>query len=370
MAVTDFGALVGTRKKVWETTAWKQGTDNAFFYATGMMGSGNEDDTKPIHLVTDLTKTSSGDKCVMQLVAELQGDGIAGDNEVNGNEEQLVNDELEIVVDMFSAAVKSKGRMAEQRVVLRFRSLARNKLAFWLGDKLDEMTFLMASGRAFTLKLDGTTRPASQLPSLAFASSVAAPTSNRIMYQGAATSEATLTTGDKMTWNFLVSAAAKAKRLRLKPIRMNGKDCYCIVMSVEQMRDLKQDTNYQTNVGRAGTRGNANPLFSGEVALIDNLILFEHAKVFNTLGLASASKWGSGGTVDGAQALLLGAQALGFARIGDPAWDEADQNNYGRAPGVAYGRMVGLVKSAYRSIYDSNTTQDFSILALKTAAAQ
>lgn len=370
MAETDFGSLVGTRKKVWETTAWKQGVDNAFWYATGMMGSGNDDDTKPIHLVTDLTKTSSGDKCIMQLVAELQNDGIAGDNPINGNEEALVNDELEIVVDMFSNAVKSKGRMAEQRVVLRFRSLARNKLAFWLGDKLDEMTFLMASGRAFSLKLDGSARGASQLTALAFAGSVAAPTSNRILFQGVATSEATLTTADKMTWNFLVTAAAKAKRLRLKPIRMNGKDCYCIVMSVEQMRDLKQDPNYQTNAGRAGTRGPSNPLFTGEVSFIDNLCLFEHAKVFNTFGLASGSKWGAAGTVDGAQALLVGAQALGFARIGDPAWDEGDQTNYGRAPGVAYGRMVGLVKSAYKSIYDGNTTQDFSLLSMKTAAAQ
>src|SRR5689334_21529224 len=119
MAVTDFGALVGTRKRLWETTSWKQGVDSSFWYATGMMGGGGDDDTKPIHLVTDLTKTSSSDKCVMQLVAELQGDGIAGDAEVNGNAEQLVNDELEIVIDMFSNAVKSKGRMAEQRVVLR-----------------------------------------------------------------------------------------------------------------------------------------------------------------------------------------------------------------------------------------------------------
>ncbi len=370
MAVTDFGALVGTRKKVWEETAWIQGLDKAFWFATGMMGSGNDDDTKPIHLVTDLTKTSGGDKCIMQLVAELQGDGIAGDNDVNGAEEQLINDELEIVIDMFSNAVKSKGRMAEQRVVLRFRSLARNKLSYWLGDKLDEMTFLMASGRAFTLKLDGSTRGTSQLPALAFAGSVTAPSSNRVLYQGVATSEASLTAGDTMTWNFLVTAAARAKRLRLKPIRMNGKDCYCVVMSVEQMRDLKKDPNYQTNAGRADARGAANQLFTGQVGMIDNLILFEHAKVFNTFGLSSGSKWGASGTVDGAQALLLGAQALGFARIGDPAWDEADQNNYGRAPGVAYGRMVGLVKSQFRSIYDGNTTQDFSILSLKTAAAQ
>ena len=91
--------------------------------------------------------------------------------------------------------------------------------------------------------------------------------------------------------------------------------------------------------------------------------------MFNTLGLASASKWGAGGLVDGAQALLLGAQALGFARIGEPNWNESDNQDYGNRQGVAYGRMIGLLKPQFRSIYDGNTAQDFSVLAVKTAAA-
>lgn len=370
MSLTDFGALTGAQKKVWSEVTWIQGRDQQFWYSSGMMSSGSSDDTKPIHLVTELTQTERGDRCVMQLVAELQNDGFVGDNPAEDNEESLVNDEQEIVIDQLRNAIKSKGRMSEQRTVLRFRSLARNKLSFWLADKLDELTFLTASGRAYTLKTDGSTRAAtSQLPNLAFASSVTAASSNRVIYPGTVTTEGSITASDTMSWTFLVKCAAYARYRRIKPIRMNGRDCYCIVMTPQQARDLKTDTNYMTNVGRAGPRGGSNELFSGAFAVVDGLALFEHPKVFNTLGLASASKWGAGGLVDGAQALLLGAQALGFARIGEPNWNESDNQDYGNRQGVAYGRMIGLLKPQFRSIYDGNTAQDFSVLAVKTAAA-
>jgi N4-gp56 family major capsid protein len=369
--LTDFGALSAAQKKLWSEVTWIQGRDQQFWFASGMMGSGNSDDNKPIHLVTELTKDERGDRCVMQLVKELQGDGIVGDNDLEGNEESLVNDEQEIVIDQLRNAVKSKGRMSEQRTVLRFRALARNKLSFWLADKLDELTFLTAAGRAYTLKLDGSTRSGtSQLPQLAFAASVTAASSNRVVHAGAATTEGTITAADTMSWNFIVKVGALARWRRLKPVMMDGRSCYSIVMTPQQARDLKQDPNYQTNVGRAASRGTSNPLFKGSFADIDGIYLFEHPKCFNTTGLASGSKWGAGGLVEGAQAMLLGAQALGFARIGDPNWAESDNKDYEARQGIGYGRMIGLLKPQFESIYDGNTTQDFSLLQLKTAAAQ
>lgn len=368
MAETDFGALTNARKKVWSERTWIQGRDRSFWYANGMMGSGTDDDNKPIHLVTELTATDRGDRCVMQLINELQGDGVAGDNPLDGNEESLVNDDQEIVIDQFRSAVKNKGRMAEQRTVIRFRAQARNKLSYWLTDKLDEMTFLMGSGRAFTLKLDGSTRPGtSQLPLLQFASSVVAASTERVVFPNAVTAENNITTADTMSWIYLVKCAAYARYKRLKPIRMNGKELYCVVMTPQQARDLKTDSNYMTNVGRAQVRGDNNPLFTGAFAMIDNLLLYEHPKVYNTLG--TATKWGAGTNVNGAQALLLGAQAIGFARIGEASWEESTLTDYNNKKGIGYGRMVGLLKPHFRSIYDNNASVDFSILHLKTAAA-
>lgn len=376
MATTDFGSLSAARKKVWSNRIWIEGIDSMFWNATGMMGRGVEDATRPVHLVSELTSTERGDKCVMQLVNELEGDGVAGDSQLEGNEEALVNSEIELTIDQFRNGVKSQGRMSEQRTVIRFRAQARQKLQTWLSQRLDEMAFLTISGVAYTEHTDGRNRSAaSQLPNLAFAADVTAPTSNRTIFQGAATSTATVQASETITWNFLVEVCAKMRRRNIKPIRDGGREKYCVVMSEEQARDLKQDSNYQSVVQNAGRRGPSNPLFNYSFADVDGLVLFSHNKVYNTLGATSGTdKWGAGSNVDGAQALAFGAQALGFARLGDPDYEESDNTDYGNKAGIAYGRIIGWKKPVYRSTNDLDSsgnpqTEDFGVFSVYTAAA-
>lgn len=372
MAQTDFGALSPLQKKIYSAKVIKAGRDNSFFMGqNGFMSSGLDDASKPIHYIDELTETERGDKCVMPLVLDLEGDGVVDDNDLEGNEESMIADYLEIKVSQMRHGVKNRGKMSEQKTVLRFRALAKDKLSFWLGDKVDEILFLVGSGVALTSLTNGATRSgASQLPSLSFAGDISAPTSNRKVYGGTATSTGTLTTSDTMKWTLLVKTKALAVRRRLKPIKVNGKNTYVIVMSPEQARDLKNDSDYKTIAAQAEKRGSDNPLFTGAFIMVDGLYLYEHNKVYNTLGLTSGvDKWGSGFTVDGAQALLMGAQAIGYARIGSPEWGESDQTDYGNKQGVSYGLMLGAIKAKFKSRADSNTTQDFSLISIYTAAA-
>lgn len=366
MAVTDFGALTAAQKKVWAGKLWLQFRNESFWMANGFIGTNIN---TPIQRIEELTKTSKGLQCVMQLVNDLAGDGVVGDNQLTGNEEAMVNDAQTIQIDMLAHAVKSKGAMSEQATVIRFREQAKDKLAFWLPDKIDELMFLTAAGRAYTLNVDLSTRGVSQLPQLTFASDVVAPSTNRIKYAGTATSEATLATGDKMSWNMIVSSRTYARRQGLRPIRQGGKEFYCIVMSPEQRRDLLLDPTYQTIVRSAESRGSDNPLFKNALAVVDGVILYEHRKVINTTGLANASKWGAGGTVEGAQATLLGAGALGFTTLGGGEWTEADQNDYGRKPGIGYQQMLGLLKPQFKPKATSASREDYGTIAVKTAAA-
>lgn len=364
---TNFGALSLARKKLWAADIWEAGRDASFWNMNGFMGDGA---SNVIQRITNLTQTERGNEVIMQLVGDLVGDGTVGDNRLEDNEEALFNDAISLKIDQLRHGVRSAGAMSEQETIIRFRSQAKEKLGFWFGDKVDELLFLTAAGRAYSLKLDGSTRGTSQLPSLKFGADVAAPSTNRIRYTGAATSEATLTTADTMTWNVVVSTQAFAKRKRMKPIRSGGREYYALVMSTEQARDLKKDATYQQNVGRAAERGSNNPLFKGAFAIVDGVILYEHNKVFNTLGLVSGStKWGAGQTVDGAQAMLLGCQAMGFAQLYDTKYTESDNTDYGNRPGIAVGRMVGVLKPQFPSPVDANAREDFGIVTLKTAAA-
>jgi N4-gp56 family major capsid protein len=371
MAATDFGQLTDAQKRVWSGDLWKQFRDDSFFMSNGFVGNSQSDMNRPVYRVTQLTETERGTECVMQLVNDMQSDGVAGDNLLEGQEEALVNDAQIIKVDMLRNGLKSKGSMAEQATVIRFRQQAKDKLGFWLPDKMDELMFLTTSGRAYSLKTDGSARGTSQLTQLKFASDVVAPSANRITYGGTASSEATLTTSDTMKWDTIVKAKAKAARAGVRPIRQGGKDYYIIVMSTEQRRDLLLDTTYQTIASRAAERGvKENPLFNNAMITIDGAVLYEHRKVFNTLGLASSSKWGASGTVDGAQALLMGAQAIGFATI-DPngVWGESDRTDYGNRPGIGYGRKFGLLKPQFKPLASSTSREDYAVISVKTAAA-
>lgn len=371
MATTDFSSLTAAQKEHWAVETFMQGRDESFWDSSGLVGQNTSDHNKPVHLIDELSETieGAGSKVTMQIVHDLAEDGIAGDQQLTGNEERMVNEAQTIQIDMLRHGVKKNGRMSEQKTVTKFRTHAKGQLAFWLADTVDELQFLTAAGRAYTLNTDGSTRASSTLSQLAFAADVVAASSNRIIHAGSATSEATITASDTMDWDLLVDAKAKAGRKKIRPIRSGGKSYYVVIMSTEQMRDLRKDADFKSILQNAGPRGKSNPLFTGAECEVEGLILYEHNKVYNTQGLTSGvDKWGSGSNVDGAQAMLLGAQAMGKAMVTEPFWEEADINDYKNQPGIAYGQIFGLLKPQFEGPADG-TTEDYGVLSIKTAAA-
>lgn len=370
MALTDFGSLTDIQKKIYSLNISKQGRDDNFWMSNGFMGSSTDDTSKPIQKITELTKTEKGTQAVMPLIGDISG-GVVGDNQLEGNEQPILADAQTIQIDQLRNGCRSKGRMSEQATVIRFRVQARDVLAFWLADLIDELLFLTGAGRAFTLNTDGSTRATSQIPSLAFAGDVAAASTNRVMYAGSATSEATITTADTCTWDLVTQAKAFAKRKRIRPIRAGGKSYYILVLSTEQCRDMEKTSDYKAILAQAMPRGMDNPLFNNAKKVINEVVIYDHQKVFNTLGLASGSRWGSGGTVHGAQAFLMGAQAMGYAALDDgtPGMDESDNTDYGNRPALGIHRIIGMLKPQYKSKYDANAREDYGFVSIKTAAA-
>lgn len=371
MALTNFGALTDLQKTVYSKHVSKQGRDQNFFLSNGFVSKNTADMTKPIQRITELTKTARGIQAVLPLVADLTGGGVVGDGVLENNLEALISDSQIIQIDQIRNGVRSAGRMAEQATVIRFRTQAMDALSFWLADVIDELKFLTIAGRAFTLNTDGSTRATSQLPNLTYAADVTAATSNRIIYGGSASSEATIVAGDTVDWDLVTKAKAFAKRKRLKPIMAGGKGYYILVLSTEQCRDLEQDSDYKTITSQAMPRGLKNPLFDNSKKIINEIVVYDHQKVFNTLGLTSGNRWGSSGTIHGAQAMLLGAQALGFAQLASEGagYEESDNTDFKNRPAIAVGRICGLLKPVYKSRYDNNSAEDYGVIHIKTAAA-
>lgn len=368
--LTNFAALTNEQKTVWSMDFWRQARNHAF--VTRFMGKG---ENSVIQEVTELRKDERGARAVITLVADAEGDGVAGDNTLKGNEEALQSFDRTITLDQLRHAHKNKGRMSEQRSVVRFREQARDKLAYWCGDRIDQLAFLTMSGIAYNYNTDGSLRDSkSQLPLLEFAGQVTAPSAKRHLRWDQGTLDlddgntSSIVAADTPTYRMLVLAKAYAKRHFIRGIREKGtsEEFYHVFMSPEGMAKLRLDPDYLANVRNAGVRGKSNELFAGSSSvLVDGMYIHEYRHVFNTTGAANGSKWGAANDVNGQRTLFCGAQALGIADIGNASWDE-EPDDYNNQVGISVGKIFGLLKPVFHSNVDKSA-QDFGILAIDTA---
>ena len=365
--LTNFAALTPQQKMVWSRDVWTAARDKAFI--TKFTGT---DENNVIQRVTELTKTEKGEMAIMHLVADLVGDGQIGDNEREGNEEELKSYNDIITIDLITNSVRNKGKLSDQKTVIKFREQAKDKLTYWLSNRIDQLAFLTMSGISYAYNCDGSARVASPFPNLAFNADVSAPSAKRIVQWKA--SNTTLNTGsgyahsdllitDTPSYAMLVQAKAYAVDHYIKPLMSGGKEYYVLFVKPGFMAKLKQSADYQAAIIQAADRGMTNPFFTGGTVTVDGLIIHEHRLVYSTLG--TATKWGTGTNIEGSRSLLCGAQALGMADLGAPEWNEKEFQ-YGSSQGINVDKMLGFLKPKFYSIYDKSE-EDFGVLAIDHA---
>ena len=172
----------------------------------------------------------------MHLLADLVDDGIVGDNEREGNEEEMMTYTDTISIDLISHGVRQKGKLAEQKTVVKFREHARDRLAYWLANRMDQLAFLTLSGIGYGFNNDGSARTSGAFSTLAFASDVSAPTTNRhyrvtndasSVYTGlAAGATASVDATDTLSYQSIVDIVTLAKTNYVKPLMAGGKEYY------------------------------------------------------------------------------------------------------------------------------------------------
>lgn len=367
MTVTNFNALTTEQKTVWSRQMWKAARNFAF--TTKFTGRGPN---SMIQRITELTKSEKGTRAVITLVADLEEDGVGGDNQLEGNEEEIKAYDQVIQLDQLRNANKHKGRLADQKSVVNFREQSRDVLAYWLSDRIDQLAFLTLSGVAYSNTNRGATRSSSTFANLEFASDVSAPTTNRHRRwdatSGLVVGDTSATVAaDTPAWATLVELKAYAKENYVRGIKgPGGQEFYHVFQTPAGMAKLRQDPDYLANIRNAGVRGGNNELFKGtDTVMVDGLMISEFRHVFNTKGAASGSKWGATGTVDGQRILFCGAQSLGMADIGAPEWVEKGFD-YDNQQGISVGKLFGFLKPVFRSNITA-TDEDFGVIVCDTA---
>lgn len=370
MALTNFALLTDEQKTVWSMDLWKQARNYSF--VNKFLG---KDSNSLIQHVTELKKSEKGARAVITLLADLEGDGIAGDRTLEGNEEAMKSYDQVIRIDQMRHANRHEGRMADQKSVVEFRGNSRDVLAYWLADRIDQLAFQTLSGVSYAMRTNGVARVGSDLPFLEFAADVSAPTAkrklrwdgtNKVLVENGATSA--ITTADTPMWELFVQLKAYAKDQYLRGIKgPGGEEQFHVFLTPQAMAKLKLDPTYMSNLRSAQSRSGSNPLFTGTAVEVDGLVIHEFRHVYNTAGATSGvGKWGSGANVDGCQILFCGAQALAMADIGNPEWVEKGFD-YENQQGISVSKILGFLKPKFNSIYAGNTTQDFGVISVYVA---
>lgn len=362
MALTNFAALTPQQKIVWSRDVWGAARDMMF--VKRFMGTG---DNAVIQRITELTKSEKGEQVIMHLVADLVEDGVIGDNEREGNEESMQSYSQIIKIDLMTHSVRNKGKLADQKTVIKFRETGKDRLAYWLANRVDQLALLTLAGISYTLQNNGALRVNSPFPNLSFAADVVAPSSKRsLMWNGTALVPSVTATIDATyvpSYKMIVDLIAFAKENYVKPLMSGGKEYYVLFVQPGTLAALKKDADYQRAVVAVATKqGTDSPFFTGATVTVDGAVIHEHRLVYHTKGALAGSKWGAGGNVNGTRTLLCGSQALGMADIGAPEWDEKTFQ-YNSQQGINVDKMLGILKPQFYSIYNLSV-QDFGVIAV------
>lgn len=359
---TNFAALTPQQKLVWSRDTWSAARDQMFIKR--FMG---KTQNAMIQVIKELTKSEKGEQALIQLVADLVEDGVIGDNEREGNEEAMQSYAQIITLDLLTHSVRNKGKLAEQKTVIGFREQGRDKLAYWLANRTDQLAFLTLSGISYAYKNNGAPRIGSPFPLLSFAADVSAPSAKRsLMWDGTSlqqSSTGSITAAFMPKYTMIVDLIAYAKEHYVRPLKDGGKDYFVLLVAPGTLAALKKDPDYQRAVVAVATKaGTDSPWFTGSTVTVDGAVLHEHNLVYTTKGAPAGSKWGAGGNINGTRTLLCGAQALGMVDLGSPDWVEK-LFQYDSSQGINVDKMMGLLKPKFHSIYD-DSVEDFGVVAV------
>jgi N4-gp56 family major capsid protein len=334
MAATEYGVNHPLAIKKWSNELMSEALKKT--YVLQFMGKGKD---SLVTIKTDLTTSDGGDRLRVGIRSQLRGGGVQGDNTLEGNEEALETFYQDVVIDQLRHAVRSRGKMTEQRVPFSIRDEAKDGLADWWSDRIDTWFFNQITGN--TAETDARY--------YGFNSTVA-PDADHVTY-GASGSTAETSMSDstvaRMNLTFIETAVEKAKLAKnaLRPVKINGKSYYAMFLHPYQVTDLRKNTatgqwqDIQKSLIQGGD-GESNPLFTGALGVYNGVVLHESVRIPVSPTNSSVRR-----------AVLCGAQAasIAFGRgygKNTFTWKE-ELFDYDNQLGVAAGCQGGMVKTRF-----------------------
>lgn len=359
------------RASIWAKDTFANVAKESFFYVNGMV---SDKAGKGLVMEKNDFETKAGQTMNFALTAKLSGTGVDGDATLTGNGEAITAYNYNASIQQKRQLVELTGQLDEQRNAYNMRIDARDKAAIWMAEFLDTQFFLKGSGITTTTLTDinGTIYSADaawgNTPNIVPVADEAAGIGTR--YVCADTSGLdSLASTDIMTTSLIEKAALIATTSndpKVRPLRINGRPYWVLVMHPSQMDDLRNasSSTFETQLRDAQVRGGDNPIFRGAEGLAYNkVLLYTNEKVCRASSGAAFSSGGTAATADAFRALLMGSDSLVMGRAGkqENNWVEKDDIDWNNRWGVAV-RFCGLIDKPYFN------SVDYGIVSIDTSA--
>lgn len=331
--MTLSASIAGLRPELWRKQLFADVRDN--LYMTRFIG---ETEQSMIQELEDLKK-EAGSNISFGLGMKLSAAGTTGDSTLEGSEEAMTDYDEDVAIDQLRHAVRLTGQMDEKKNAYNMRESAKNRLADWWAQRIDQEILDKLCGK--------TTSTFSNTPTAAAAS--------RSVFAGGQSSVGNVTTAMKLDTKVLDAAKQTAVLASpmIRPVRVDGKPYYVSIIHPYDATNLRQDPVWAQAQRDANVRGEENPIFTGALGVWNGIVVHEHEYVFRTNdGSASANV---------ARNILCGQQAGVIAWGAPVAWVEKSFD-YGNSWGISVGAIFGVIKPIFNSV-------DYGVVTMFCASA-
>lgn len=349
MATTNYPVNDALAVKLWSKKLFQEALKQTYF--SRFMGKGSSS----IIQIKDETSKGAGDQITVGLRMQLSGAGVSGDGTLEGNEEALTTYSDAVIINQLRHAVRSAGKMSEQRVPFSVREEARMGLQDWWADRLDTWFFNQLGGNTAVSDIRYTGNQAALAPDA----------DHKVYLNGSADESATSTYVFDIT--VIDKCVEKAKTLSpmIRPVKVNGEDKYVMFLHPYQVYNLRTNTNSGqwldiTKAALSGAKESGNMIYNGALGEYNGVILHEATRV--PLGVNSST----GAAISTVRrAIFCGAQAgvMAYGKDhagGEMTWVE-ELFDYSNQLGVSAGMIAGVKKARFNS-------KDFGTIVVPTYA--
>lgn len=302
---TDPGAV-----KLWETEVAVESKKKSFF--TKMTGT--EKSAMPVIRKTSL-ESGTGDEVTMYLIAKMTGKPREGAEKLAGFEDKLNHYTDKMRIDKHRKAVNVGDIMDQKRVPFDIAEQAKQRLADYAAEMLDEQIIMTASGTRGV----GNEIQLYQIGYAGFPNAFEAPdAAHRQVWDGSVAYNALVEATHKLGTNVIDKAVLKAKKMigdvksgkaaQMVPIAAEGGKHFLFLTGPEGMYDLRRevgDAGWLTLHKAAMTaEGKKSVVFTGGAAYHNGVLIDE------TQTIVKQNDAGAGANQRAMRSLFLGAHAV------------------------------------------------------------